>query len=135
MQFAEQRLTGGFPTNFSRPPGITEEVICAVSGARPSDQCPSHRTEFFASDQLPLPPEEDLWRRAWVDSYSLELASADCPNFAEEKIGLFVNDPWARKWITEESAGRQWAEGLGIHPGGGFFLPDKAGTGDSPHAI
>jgi len=135
MQFAEQRLTGGFPTNFSRPPGITEEVICAVSGARPSEQCPSHRTEFFASDQLPLPPEEDLWRKAWVDSYSLELASADCPNFAEEKIGLFVNDPWGRKWITEESAGRQWAEDLGINPEEVFFVPDKACTEDSPHAI
>jgi len=135
IQFAEQQLTGGFPTNFTRPPGITEEVICVVSGARPSEQCPSHKTEFFASDQPPLASEQDLWRKAWVDSYSLLLASADCPNFAEEKVGLLVNDPWGRKWITEDSAGHQWAESLGIDPEEVFFVPDKPCTNESPHAI
>ena len=44
MQFAVPQLTGGNPTPFPRPQGITEKVICAVSGTEPSEFCPQQRT-------------------------------------------------------------------------------------------
>jgi penicillin-binding protein 1C len=133
MQFAIQTLVGGRPTSFVRPENIIERPICAVSGAEPSEWCPAHRIEFFAADQPPPPKELDLWRRVWIDGYSQLLASADCPTFAEEKLGLYVPDEWGRKWITEDDAGKTWAERMGFEEEDDvFFVPDQACGPDSP---
>jgi penicillin-binding protein 1C len=138
MQFAIQTLAGGRPTSFARPANIIERPICAVSGAEPSEWCPAHRIEFFAADQPPLPKELDLWRRVWVDGFSQLLASADCPAFAEEKLGLYVPDSWGRKWIEEDEAGKAWVERMGFQREEEdeeeevFFVPDKPCGPDSP---
>jgi penicillin-binding protein 1C len=135
MQFAQERLTGGQSTPVSRPTGIIERVICAISGAEPSQWCPSQRTEVFASDQPPLPKEQDLWRQAWVDSFSLELASAECAEFAEEKLGLNVSDPWARIWLEEDEQGQDWLEQMDIEDDPVFFMPESVCGEDSPRPI
>jgi penicillin-binding protein 1C len=135
MQFAQERLTGGQPTPVSRSAGIIERVICAISGAEPSQWCPSQRTEVFASDQPPLPKEQDLWRQAWVDGFSLELASAECAEFAEEKLGLNVSDPWARIWLEEDEQGKDWLEQMNIEDDPVFFMPDTVCGEDSPRPI
>jgi penicillin-binding protein 1C len=132
MQIAITSLTGGAPSGFTRPGGIIERVVCAVSGAEPSEWCPSHRVELFASDQPPLPKEKDLWQKVYVDGYSLELASSDCPDHAVEKVALNVSDPWAQKWIKEESGGKSWAEGLGLNPEEIFFTPTTSCSLASP---
>jgi len=135
MQAAIQRLTGGSPTPFVQPPGIIERVICAVSGAEPSEWCPSHRSELFAADQPPLPREQDLWQRVWIDSWALELASADCADFAVERQGLDVADPWARRWLQENSQGRDWLEDMGIEQDDLFFIPHTTCSSSSPRPI
>ena len=135
MQAAIPMLTGGEPTPFARPEAIDEKVICATSGAEPSEWCPSQRIEFFAADQPPLPKEKDLWQKPWVDGYSLLLASADCPDFATQKLGLSVSDPWARHWLTEEDAGEAWAKDHGFEDQPVFFIPDQTCTRDSPRPI
>jgi 1A family penicillin-binding protein len=124
MQAAIPYLTGGQPTPFPRPAGITERVICAVSGAEPSQWCPTQRSEFFAADQPPLPSSQDLWRQVWVDAWSLELASPECQDFPEERLGLYVPDPWGRRWLQEDSAGREWAERMGFPQDHLFFVPE-----------
>jgi membrane peptidoglycan carboxypeptidase len=136
MQLAIERLVGGEPTPFTRPASIIEVPICAVSGAEPSEWCPAHRVEFFAADQPPLPPELDLWRKVWIDGYSQELASAVCPDFAEEKLGLAVPDPWGRKWITEAEEGKAWAERMGFGEEEEiFFIPEATCDTDSPRPL
>jgi penicillin-binding protein 1C len=135
MQIAVQDLTGSQPTPFLPPVGIMERVVCTVSGAEPSEWCPSHSTEIFASDQPPLPKEQDLWRKVWVDSYSLELASAACPEYAIDKLGLSVNDPWGREWLQETSAGKKWAKSMGFEEDELFFIPEESCTADSPRPI
>lgn len=135
MQFAADRLSNGQPKSFSRPPGIIDEVICALSGAKPSEWCPAQRSEIFSHDQPPLPKEQDLWREAWIDTYSLELASAECPDFAEEKLGISVHDPWAREWLKEDKKGKAWAEELGFEEDEVFFIPGELCTEDSPRPI
>ena len=124
MQAAIPYLTGGQPTPFLRPAGIIERVICAVSGAEPSQWCPTQRSEFFAADQPPLPSSQDLWRQVWVDAWSLELASPECQDFPEERLGLYVPDPWGRRWLQEDSAGREWAERMGFPQDHLFFAPE-----------
>jgi membrane peptidoglycan carboxypeptidase len=135
MQAAIPMVTGGEASSFSRPETIVERVICAVSGAEPSEWCPSERVEFFASDQPPLPKEKDLWQKPWVDGYSLLLASSECPDFPIQKLGLDVTDPWAREWLTDDDAGQAWAEDHEFEDTQVYFIPSQTCTRESPRPI
>lgn len=135
MRLAIEHLAGGQPTPFTRPQGIVEHAICAFSGTQPSQWCPSHRVEFFTQDQPPLPEDADLWKEVWVDSYSLRLASAECPDFAVEKLGLDIEDPWGRRWVRRTDAGREWAERMGFDEDDFFLVPRNLCSEDSPRPI
>jgi membrane carboxypeptidase/penicillin-binding protein PbpC len=124
MQYAEMAVSNGNPTPFSRPDGITERVICAISGTEPSENCPQQRAEYFASDQPPLPKEEDLWKKQLIDTWTGLRASPECADFTAENMVLNVTDKSAIKWIQETDQGRTWADehGFGIPP---LFLPER----------
>ncbi|MEJ2605234.1 MAG: transglycosylase domain-containing protein [Anaerolineales bacterium] len=135
MQVAVHDLTQDHPSPFIMPPGIEDYVICTISGTLPSEWCPKQRTEIFAWDQPPLPKEQDLWREVWLDSYSLLLASAECPEYAVEKMGLNVTDPWAQEWIKNDSKGKDWAENMGFDEDEIYFVPQESCSEDSPRPI
>ena len=135
MQGAIPIVAPGGPSGFSRPPGIIERVVCAVSGAEPSEWCPAQRIEFFAEDQPPLSKEKDLWQKPWVDSFSLLLASSACADYATQKFGLDVSDPWARKWLEEDEQGKRWAEEHGFEDEKIFFVPQDVCTEDTPRPV
>lgn len=135
MITAIDELTGGNPTLFSRPPGIIDRTICSISGTEPSQWCPTQRIEFFAENQPPLPKEEDLWKQVWVDSFSLLLASPACPDMAEEKLGLNVQDEFASVWILQDEEGQEWAERMDFETEPVFFVPDEPCSEDSPRPI
>jgi hypothetical protein len=135
MQSAMPLVTSSGPSGFDRPDTVVEKVICAESGAEPSEWCPSQRVEFFAVDQPPLPKEKDLWQKPWIDSFSLLLASAACPDFAVEKLALDVTDPWGRKWLTEDDQGKDWAEEHGFEDDPVIFVPHEVCTEDTPRPI
>ena len=109
MQTGIQQLTGGNPSPFVRPAGITEHVICSISGTEPSEWCPNQTSEIFAADQPPLPKREDLWKNVVIDTWTGLEASGECDEFTDEKLTLNVDDPWAIRWIRENP---DWA-GLG----------------------
>ena len=131
MQTAVQQITGGNPSQFTRPGGIVEQVICDVSGTMPSQWCPKQKTELFAADQLPLPKEEDLWQKVEIDTWTGLRASAACPDFIEEQFVLNVQDPWARKWIKSNSEGMSWAEDMGFSKRI-TFSPERECRSDDP---
>ncbi|HEY69472.1 MAG TPA: hypothetical protein G4O08_02690, partial [Anaerolineae bacterium] len=135
MKLAQEHLTGSATASFPRPPGIVDVTICAVSGTEPSDWCPTKRVEVFASDQLPLPQSKDLWQEIWVDSYSLERSTAECAEFAIEKLALYVTDPWAVEWIEGTSSGRSWAQRMGFPPERRFYVPETYCSASSPRPI
>lgn len=114
MQQGIQQLTGGNPTAFSRPAGIIERVICSVSGTEPSKYCPSQRSEYFAADQPPLPSDQDLWEEVVVDTWTNKLWTAECRDYHTEKLGIHVDDPWARKWLKDDKKGKEWAKSMGL---------------------
>ena len=70
MQESANRVTGGNPSQFIRPGGIVERIICAVSGTEPSNKCPIQRSELFAADQPPLPKNQDLWKKVLIDTWT-----------------------------------------------------------------
>jgi penicillin-binding protein 1C len=134
MVYAINRLTNGNPTPFAMPSGIEQIAVCSVSGSKPSQWCPSQRMEYFASDQPPLPPEEDLWRQVEYDTWTGLLASQECTNdYNEFRMAINAKDQWAQKWIQQDEAGQQWARDMGFTDI--FFVPDrKCQAGDPrPH--
>lgn len=132
MQEAINHLVGGNPAPFVQPSGIVEKVICEVSGAEPSQYCPEQRREIFAADQPPLDADHDLWQDIVIDTWTGLEASAECDDFTEEEFGLNVDDVWAVKWITQTSAGGNWAQDMGFEDPI-FFSPTRECKADDPH--
>ena len=124
MQYGITRLTGGSVTPFYRPNTIVDRVICSVSGAEPSERCPSQRSESFAVDQLPLPKEEDLWQNVMVDTWTGLLASPYCSDFTDDKLAINVTDPFAIRWLKQNDQGISWAEENGFEQPF-FFKPER----------
>lgn len=131
MQFAVPTLTGGNPTPFVRPPGIIDRIICAVSGAEPSQFCSNQRTEMFAADQPPLPADQDLWLKARVDNWTGYFESGECKGSTEERLLVNVSDPWAQRWLVETDTGRAWAENNGFSRPL-YFRPERACRASDP---
>ncbi len=114
MKLAISQLTGNNPSPFVRPAGIVDRVICAVSGAEPSQWCQNQRNEMFAHDRLPLTKDEDLWQKVNIETWTGYLASAACDEYTEEQLVLNVKDKSAIKWIKETDQGKSWAENNGF---------------------
>ncbi len=114
MQYAEQKISGGNPAPFIKPNGIVDRVICSISGTEPSQWCPEQRSEYFASDQLPLPSSQDLWSKVVFDTWTGLRASSACGNFSKEDFALNVTDPWAIGWIENSEDGKAWVKEMGF---------------------
>ncbi|MDH3942996.1 MAG: transglycosylase domain-containing protein, partial [Anaerolineae bacterium] len=134
MRLAAPQFAAGNGNDFIRPPGIVEKIICAVSGSEPSKWCPSQRREIFASDQPPLPKGQDLWQKALIDTWTRLLASPSCSDFTEEKFTINVSDPWGQQWITDTSAGEDWADEMGFEKPF-TFTPQRACKENDPRPI
>jgi hypothetical protein len=140
--FMEAALAGR-ATAFTRPAGIVEFSICAISGTEPSEFCPPEqvRTELFAANRPPLPKERDLLQRAYVDPFTNLRQTADCARyyqndllFQQEKLVIGVSDPAAQKWLTDDPNGQAWAAAHGLTPPL-VWAPEANCTADSPHPI
>ncbi|MCC6498710.1 MAG: transglycosylase domain-containing protein [Anaerolineales bacterium] len=122
------------PSPFTIPPGITEKIICAVSGAEPSNWCKGgQRSEFYAFDQPPLPASQDLLRQTEIDTWTGLIAGNACPDFDKEELVMNVKDEWARKWLRTGD-GRDWLEAHEM-PRNPFFAPDRECSADDPRPI
>jgi len=134
MQSAIMEISGGATTQFARPAGIVEQTICTISGSMPSKWCPSERSELFAIDQPPLPPEQDLWQKVTIDTWTGLRASAACSEFVQDKIALNVQETAARKWIRRDPAGQAFARQIGFEPPV-VFVPNRECKPDDPRPV
>jgi penicillin-binding protein 1C len=134
MQYAVPVVSGGSPTSFAVPGGITEKVICSISGTEPSQWCRGgQRTEFFAADQPPLPPSQDLLRRVNIDTWTGLIAGDACKDFIKDDLVMNVSDKWGRNWLRS-GAGRDWLEAHDL-PRNPFFAPDRECSASDPHPV
>ena len=131
MEYAVPYVTGSNPSSFVRPAGIVDKVICSASGTEPSEYCRDQRTEIFAADQLPLPKEEDFWKRVNLDTWTNLLVSPACQGYSSEKYVLNVTDVFARKWITDSSQGMKWAQDMGFETPI-IFIPTRVCKAEDP---
>jgi hypothetical protein len=134
MTFAVPYVTNNAPTPFSRPPGIEERVICALSGTEPSNTCRGgERSEFFASGQPPLPKSQDLLRKVNIDTWTDLLAGDACKDFTKEDMTMNVSDKFARDWLRS-GEGRDWLEAHDM-PRNPAFSSDRECNADDPHPV
>ncbi|HEX2994994.1 MAG TPA: transglycosylase domain-containing protein [Anaerolineales bacterium] len=134
MQYAVPIVSGGSPTPFAIPSGITQKAICSTSGAEPSQWCRGgQRNEYFASDQPPLPASQDLFRRANLDTWTGLLATDACKDFVEDEMMLNVSDKWARQWLRS-GTGKDWLESHDM-PRNPPFAPDRECKASDPHPV
>jgi hypothetical protein len=134
MTFAVPYVSNNAPTPFSIPPGVVEMVICASSGTEPSNGCRGgQRSEFFASDQPPLPKSQDLIRRVNIDTWTGLIAGDACKDFAKEEMVLNVTDKWAKEWLRSGD-GRGWLEANDL-PRNPFFTPDRECSSSDPQPV
>lgn len=133
MQTGINQFYGGIASNFARPNDVVERVICSISGTEPSEYCPSHVTEIFASDQMPLPKSDDLWVRAQIDAWTNLQASPSCSEFRKEALAINVTDKSAIEWLETEP-GREWARNAGF-PEPIVVLPERECRADDPRPI
>jgi penicillin-binding protein 1C len=134
MQYAVPIVSNGAPTPFHVPPGITEKVICSVSGTEPSQWCRGgQRNEFFASDQPPLPASQDLIRRVNIDTWTGLIAGDACKDFVQDDLVMNVQDKWGRQWLRS-GPGRDWLEAHDL-PRNPFFAPERECNGSDPHPV
>jgi len=134
MQYAVPYVTNNNPTPFSIPSGITERIICNLSGTEPSQWCRGgQRSEFFASDQLPPPRSEDLITRTTIDTWTGLIAGDACQDFAKEEQVMNVSDEWARKWF-KTGDGRAWLESHDM-PRNPSYKPERECSSDDPRPI
>ncbi len=105
-----------------------------MSGAEPSQWCRGgQRSEFFASDQPPLLPSQDLVRRVNIDTWTGLIAGNACPDFGKEDLVMNVPDKWGRQWLRS-GEGRDWLDSQGL-PRNPFFAPDRECSATDPHPI
>jgi len=133
MEFAVPYLTNGVPTPFNRPSGIVDMVVCRLSGTQPSNSCKGQYTEVFAADQPPLPPGQDLLRKAKIDLWTGLEASDACKGPSEEAVVLNVTDKWARNWLGTED-GKFWLEDHGL-PRNPYYAPERECSADDPQPV
>jgi len=99
-QFFEEFLKSSPPKVFSRPAGLVDVEICALSGLLPDGLCPDLITEKFIAGTQPLEISR-LHRKINIDTHNQLLASDICPaKYVTQKI--FINYPpevysWAKE--------------------------------------
>ena len=134
MTYAVPYVTNNNPTPFFIPPGISETIICNMGGAEPSQWCRGgQRSEFFASDQPPLPRTEDLLYETTIDTWTGLIAGNACEDFAEKTKVMNVSDEWARKWF-KTGAGHDWLEAHDF-PRNPYYRPDRECSANDPRPV
>jgi membrane peptidoglycan carboxypeptidase len=133
MQYAVPRLTNNNPSQFSRPSGIVDKVVCRISGAEPSQWWPDQYIEVFAQDQPPRSVDQDLWAEQLIDTWSGNKASPQCSDFTDQKLVVNTDDEWAIKWIKTREDGENWALDHGWTRPIYFALKGECDPNDRPN--
>lgn len=99
--FMETALLGQPTMVFSRPDGLVQAEVCAISGKLPTDLCPHRSIEWFIEGTTPT--ELDDWYQLYrLDSKTgLRATEATPPERIVERVFL-VLPPEARQWAREE---------------------------------
>jgi membrane peptidoglycan carboxypeptidase len=118
--FMTEYLAGRTPVDFTRPSGVVDIEICAISGTRPGPNCHNRIIERFVADQPPLDSLYDFIHLVSIDLWTGLQANQYCTESVYDAsfFRLLVNGnedvltreySLAQHWLEETDAGQAWA--------------------------
>ncbi|HZP57122.1 MAG TPA: transglycosylase domain-containing protein [Dehalococcoidia bacterium] len=122
--FMQAALADTPPSNFERPPDITDVDICEPSMLKPTPACGRVVKTIMPKDHTPK-KDDDWWRTAKVDIRNGLLATElTPPQFVQERRALVVPDG-----LSDFAKGQasEWARILNVG-----VVPTEKSTGDAP---
>lgn len=96
-QFMRQALLGQPELNFTRPEGLIQREVCALSGLLPTSACPHRRIEWFIPGTVPTAPD-DFYQVFTIDRETGLLADESTPPERRVEEVFVVLPPQAREW-------------------------------------
>ncbi|GAB4516516.1 MAG: PBP1A family penicillin-binding protein [Anaerolineae bacterium] len=96
-QFMRAVLLGQPELDFTRPPGILETEVCALSGLLPTTACQLRRMELFLPGTVPT-EEDNLYQTFTIDRRTSLLATDDTPQSERVEQVYIVLPQAARDW-------------------------------------
>lgn len=88
------------PTSFKQPAGMERVQVCAVSGLRPTKDCPDRVTELFIKGQAPT-KDCDVHQAFNLDKVTGKLATPQTPPEDVERKVFTIFPPEANDWVRE----------------------------------
>jgi 1A family penicillin-binding protein len=79
--------------DFAPPAGVVGAEICELGGHAPSPNCPNKRIEFFKSDQLPLPADENVEKAVAAGDPNLVNAPQPTANPNPQSPDILISEP------------------------------------------
>jgi 1A family penicillin-binding protein len=116
--FMEEALKGRPALEFSRPDGLVEVEVCALSGLRPNPYCPHRRTELFLAGTEPTQTCA-MHQLVRLDATSGELATADTPSDQVIERVITVLPPELVEWGQEHGIGTGYGQAASVSATGG----------------
>ncbi len=95
--FMRSVLTGTPEHAFTRPEGLTQTEVCALSGLLPTPACPYRRLEWFINGTQPTSPD-DYYQIIQVDTGSGLIANAGTPPGQTKTLIVLDLPPQAQPW-------------------------------------
>ena len=125
-QIMDEAHTDKAAQDFVPPQGVVAVEICELGGHVPSPSCPAKRNEYFKSDQLPLPADENLEKA--VAANDPNLANSPLPVATPQSPDIL---------ITQPNSGAPAARGVlsirgTVNPPGFQRYTVEYGDGDNP---
>jgi penicillin-binding protein 1C len=90
-QIMDETHAGKPVAQFQPPQGVVAAEICELGGHVPSPSCPAKRIEYFKSDQMPLPADENIERA--VAAGDPNAAQAQTPNANPQSPDILITEP------------------------------------------
>jgi penicillin-binding protein 1C len=91
-QIMEQASANLPVKEFAPPQGVVAAEICELGGHAPSPSCPVKRIEYFKSDQLPLPADENLEKAVAAGDPNLAVAP-QAPIANPQSPDILITEP------------------------------------------
>jgi hypothetical protein len=122
----ETALLGRPERPFSRPQGLVQAEVCALSGLLPTKHCPHRSIEWFIEGTVPT-KADDWYQLFQVDSATGLLATESTPPERLVEEVYLVLPPEAERWAREE--------GIPAPPPAASNITGGTGESDAPLAI
>lgn len=101
---------------FPRPSGIVEVEVCAISGERPTSDCPARRRELFVAGTEPS-QDCSVHRKIRICTVSGKLANEFCPGNAVEEKLFESYPPDGHEWALANNKPQPPADKCDVHTG------------------